>query len=104
MFDHDGPRTNNNAEGFNSKLNIYMGVAKPNMYGAVATLNAIENSTSLAYRRALTNITNGKETKKSRLIVDVAKDVKLQIVKDLLRDEEITVESFFNKVCFAYEF
>ena len=31
-FDTEGPRTNNNVEGYNNKLKLYVGAAKPNIY------------------------------------------------------------------------
>jgi hypothetical protein len=59
MWNHfdtnDTPRTNNNLEGYNLKLNTHLSIAKPDIFKVVAKFKAEEVDSSLKYIRALNN-------------------------------------------------
>ena len=74
------PKTNNNVNGNNKKINNFAGRAKPNIYGAITLLKSEELTTSIKYAKSLADPT--KKTIRRKL--DIDKENKLKSLRDLL--------------------
>ena len=87
----DRPRTNNNVEGYNSKLKKYVGAAKPNIFKAINVFQQEEVNSTLKYTQALAGANIPVRRK-----LDVDKDGHLRTFKRLLLNKDITLEYIRN--------
>jgi hypothetical protein len=99
-YDNHGPRTNNNFEGFHNKLKIYVGAAKPNIVKAVGVLAEEE----LRFQKLYIQAQSGKTIIKKRRKLDIDKDNKIYILRNMLEKNEITVEVFIKNLKDIFKF
>ena len=98
-----GNRTNNHVEGYNLKLRKWIGAKSPNIYKAINLFQKEEVNSSFLYERA--NSSNPKVNRPPpRKHLDIAKEEKLQVFKDLLKEGAITLEVYIEKILAFYDF
>ena len=95
----DRPRTNNNVEGYNSKLKKYVGAAKPNIFKAINVFQQEEVNSTLKYTQALAGANIPVRRK-----LDVDKDGHLRTFKRLLVNKDITLEVYIRNIIELYSF
>ncbi|CAF0811911.1 unnamed protein product [Brachionus calyciflorus] len=93
MWNHfntkDTPRTNNNLEGYNYKLNSHLSIARPDIYKVVAKFKVEEVDSSLKYIRALNN-----ERPPPRKKLYIINDALLLNQKKMLLDKDISIDTY----------
>ena len=100
-FDTVGPRTNNNIEGYNNKLKLYVGAAKPNIYKILQILKNEETSTDKAFRQAIATPPFKPPPKKSYY---VEKEIKFNIFKNLYEHKNICLDTYLENIIGLYQF
>ncbi|CAF0766403.1 unnamed protein product [Brachionus calyciflorus] len=103
MWNHfntnETPRTNNNLEGYNFRLNKHLSVSRPNIYTAINKLKEEEVDASLKFFRAL----NGnKAPPRNKLYV--INDVIFLNQRQMLLNNEISVETYIKYSIKVFDF
>lgn len=93
------PRTNNNLEGYNLKLNKHLSVAHPDIFKSIAKLKEEEVDSSLKYFRALKY---DKPPVRNKLYV--IKDTILLQNKQMLIDNDISLETYLKYSIKCFDF
>ena len=93
-------RTNNRAEGYNSKLKKFMSSAKPQISKAVAFLKSEDNEASLKYFKAL-KPDSKKIPQNSK---DLERDVKFRTTRRLFEEKKITLKIYVQEVINIHRF
>ena len=95
-----GPRTNNNIEGYNNKLKLFVGAANPNIYKILEIFKNEETSADKSFRQAC-QIPPYKPTPRKNF---VDKDVKFKLLKNLVIDKWISLENYLTQIIDLYKF
>ncbi|CAF0884641.1 unnamed protein product, partial [Brachionus calyciflorus] len=85
------PRTNNNLEGYNNKLNRHLSVAHPDIFKAVNKFKEEEVDVSIKLCRAL-----NKEKPPARKKLNILSDALLVNYKKMLENQEISIDTFIS--------
>ena len=80
-FDTDGPRTNNNVEGYNKILKDFVGRAHPDIYKSISVFQTQETSAFVMYKHAL----DGKQAPPRRKL-NVGRDNEIKVYKKMLQN------------------
>ena len=92
-----GCRTTNPIEGYNNKLKVYVGAAKPNIYKAIRVFKKEETSACLLFERA--NSLDPKQSKPpTRRTHDVKVDAKIKEMKEMYEEKEITLATYISRL------
>ena len=98
-----GNRTNNHVEAYNLRLKKWLSAKSPNIYKAVEVLQREEVNSALRYQRA--NSEDSKVNKPPyRNHLDIKKEAQLNICKDLLRENSISLDIYIEKILNFYDF
>ena len=89
-FDHDGPRTNNNLEGFHNKLRTC--VEHPNIFAACDILKSEENIAEINYLKSL--LPNAPRPIRRKYVT--FKDDLLKMRKNMLNLGEISLDVYIK--------
>ncbi|CAF0785946.1 unnamed protein product [Brachionus calyciflorus] len=93
------PRTNNNLEGYNLKLNIHLTVAKPDIFKVINKFKVEEVDAGLKYHRALKH-----EKPPLRNKLYIINDAILLNQKQMLRDKEISIDTYVKYAIQTFDF
>ncbi|CAF0750081.1 unnamed protein product [Brachionus calyciflorus] len=94
------PRTNNNLEGYNYKLNYWnIGISHPDIYKAIYKLKEEEVDLSFKYHKAL-----NKEKPPPRNKLYVINDSMLINYKKMLMDGDLSIDMCVKYVCQMFDF
>ena len=97
-FETDGPRTNNNMEGYNSKLKKHVGTAHPNIHKAIEFFQQEEVLSCFKYFQA---DKGEKPPPRNKLVI--LKDELLPAYKKIYLDKDISFETFLKYILPLYE-
>jgi hypothetical protein len=92
-FETKGPRTNNHLEGYNLRLKKCVGTAHPDVFKAIRILQNEEAGSSINYYKSQ----NG-ERAPYRRNKEIEKDGKINTLKAMYLDGDITLEVYFKRV------
>jgi hypothetical protein len=103
MWNHfntvDLPRTNNNLEGYNYKLNKHLSVVKPDIFSAIQKLKEEEVDASMKYYRA---IHGEKAPPRNKLYI--INDTIFLHQKQMLLNNEISIETYIKYSIKVFDF
>jgi hypothetical protein len=94
-------RANNNVEGYNNKLKLYVGAASPNIYKILEIFKSEETSAVKSFRNAIANPPTKPPPRKNYF---VNKDDKFRIFKTLYIEKSITLEVYLKHIIELYKF
>ena len=97
----DGPRTNNNIEGYNHRLKLFVGAANPNIYKVLTIFKNEETSADKSFRQACQNPPSKPPPRKNYF---VDKDSKFKLLKGLLLDKSISLDNYVKQIIDLYKF
>ncbi|CAF0787908.1 unnamed protein product [Brachionus calyciflorus] len=98
-FDKEGyPRTNNYLEGYNNKLSNHLSVPHSDIYKAISKFQEEESDASLKYYRALNN-----EKASPRKKLNVINDSILNIHRQMLRNDEISIDAYTKYIVMMFD-
>ena len=97
-FETDGPRTNNNMEGYNSKLKKHVGTAHPNIHKAIEIFQQEEVLSCFKYFQA----DKGEKPPPRHKLV-VFKDELLPAYKKMYLDKDISFDTYLKYILPLYD-
>ncbi|CAF0936932.1 unnamed protein product [Brachionus calyciflorus] len=98
-FETEGtPRTNNNLQGYNNKLNRHISVSHPDIFKAISKLKEEEVDLCFKYYRAV-----NKERAPNRNKLYIINDAIMLNQKKMLIDKDITVEIFIKYAIMSFD-
>ncbi|CAF1124381.1 unnamed protein product, partial [Brachionus calyciflorus] len=98
-YETDGyPRTNNNLEGYNNKLSNQLSVAHPYIFKSISKFKEEETDAALKFYRAINN-----EKAPQRRKLNIINDTFLNNHRQMLRDEEISIDTYTKYVSMLFE-
>ena len=89
----NGPKTNNNLEGYNSRLRKFIGSANPNIFKAITVLQNEDLNASVKYHRV-----EKEEDETPRNKLSLGNDEMLNTFKKMFQKDEITLQVFINRI------
>ena len=93
QYENPGPRSNNQIEGYNSKLNKYIG-KHTNFWSFINRIQSEETEAALQYIR----INNGTFTKRTRNKVDIERDLTIERLKCDFLMKKIDIDELISKL------
>ncbi|CAF1038608.1 unnamed protein product [Brachionus calyciflorus] len=96
------PRTNNNLEGYNKKLSNQLSVAHPDIFKSITKFKEEETDAALKFYRA-TNKEKENENAPQRRKFNIINDTILNNHRQMLRDEEISIDTYTKYVSLLFE-
>ena len=102
-FETVGNRTNNHLEGYNKKLKNFMGAKSPNIFKSVHLFQEEELNATLKFLRA--DDPDGNVNRPPRRAhLDIVKEAKIKTLMDLVKEKELTLKAYVEKVISFYDF
>ena len=97
-FDTEGPRTNNNLEGYNLKLKKYVAIAHPDIFKSIQVFQSEEADSSMKFMHAK----NG-DSPPHRRKLNIINDRIFVTLKNLLAKKLISLDGYVEEVRNIFE-